>query len=362
MHEARTPFLLAIMRIASVVFWGLAIAHGGCSPVSGSVQQHYYVTRASRPHIATQPAEPACSPAGSYPAPYCPTGNDVTLDMFNWTSAEVKAGVAVPAAGVVAAYDCVSYAVCGYRIYSDADQQQQQQHPLSDPEQFTVVRSSVPLLQQPLDANSTPTCTSYPSAADLCPIGRERRSVYNITSQEVVGLVASSSHNGSTVVLGQYECVTYAICGYRIFTESASAVGRHKRGNGAVAAVERRRLQSPVPQQFISVRISVPLVSVPSTAAGSRGAPQCVWRPPVDCTQMHFYLSQTNHSFPQLKAAALVVKQNAVVGLFDCVTESLCGYANPPPTRIKMDDVNSQAAAFHPVGASICSLCVNVIR
>ena len=93
------------------------------------VQQHYYVTRVSEPHIPQHPNEEVCP---DFPKAYCPTGNDVTLDMFNWTSAEIKAGVATPS-GILAAYDCVTYAVCGFRIY-DAGDTTGSQPGFSDPE------------------------------------------------------------------------------------------------------------------------------------------------------------------------------------------------------------------------------------
>lgn len=275
------------------------------------VQQHYYVTRVSEPHVPQHPNEGACT--SGYPQPYCPTGNDVTLDMFNWTSAEIKAGISTPT-GVVAAYDCVAYAVCGFRIYDAGDLIATQPF-FSDPEQFLVVRSSTPLLQQP---NSThpQRCRGYPDAELLCPAGRERRSVYNITSQEVVGLALSQAGG----VLGQFECATYAICGYRIFDPMPS-------DTSISSSVERRRVQSPVAQQFLAVRTSTPLILAPGEPA------TCVkWPSPVDCQQMHFYLSQTTTNSSELKATVTATTLPAtVVGLFNCVTESLCGYANPPP-------------------------------
>ena len=193
---------------------------------------------------------------------------------------------------------------------------------VSDPEQFLVVRSSSPLLQQP---NSThpQRCAVYPDAELLCPVGRERRTVYNITSQEVVGLALSQSGT----VLGQFECATYAICGYRIFD---SILGEASTSS----SVERRRVQSPVPQQFLSVRTSIPLMPEPGKPAG------CVaWPSPVDCQQMHFYLSQTTANSSELKATVTTATSPArVVGLFNCVTESLCGYANPPPLAHSIGD------------------------
>lgn len=288
------------------------MACAGAGPLE--VQQHYYVTRVSEPHIAQQPHEDACS--GGYPEPYCPTGNDVTLDMFNWTSAEIKTGISTPS-GIVAAYDCVAYAVCGFRIYDlgSSDNVATTQELFSDPEQFLVVRSSIPLLQQP---NSThpQQCTDYPDADLLCPTGRERRTVYNITSQEVVGLAVSQAGN----VLGQFECTTYAICGYRIFDPMPG-------GGSSSSSVQRRRTQSPVPQQFLTVRTSTPLIPAPGKPASCAD-----WPSPVNCQQMHFYLSQTTANASELKATVATTTRPArVVGLFNCVTESLCGYANPPP-------------------------------
>lgn len=303
-----------------------AVLSGRCSVarVAGGslleVQQHYYVTRASLPHIAQHPHEDPC--ASGYPEPYCPSGNDVTLDMFNWTSAEIKAGVSTPA-GVLAAYDCVAYAVCGFRIY-DADDIPSTQIPFSDPEQFLVVRSSTPLLQQPNSSQPQPQrCADYPDAEQLCPTGRERRSVYNITSQEVVGLTLLQAGT----VLGQFECATYAICGYRIFDEMLNAASQ---GN---TLARRRRAQSPVPQQFVHVRRSTPLILAPGNLA------RCTeWPAPVDCQQMHFYLSQTTTNTSELKTTVTATTPpSAVFGLFNCVTESLCGYANPPPLAQSAD-------------------------
>jgi hypothetical protein len=285
----------------------------GAGPLEA--QQHYYVTRVSEPHIAQQPNENACT--GGYPEPYCPTGNDVTLDMFNWTSAEVKTGISTPA-GIVAAYDCVAYAVCGFRIYDlgSSDDLAATWGSFSNPEQFHVVRSSTPLLQQP---NSTypQRCADYPDAELLCPAGRERRTVYNITSQEVVGLALSQAGT----VLGQFECATYAICGYRIFDL------RMLGDASASSSVQRRRVQSPVPQQFLTVRTSSPLILAPEKSTSC-----AEWPSPVACQQMHFYLSQTTANYSELKATVVAATVPArVVGLFNCVTESLCGYANPPP-------------------------------
>lgn len=273
------------------------------------VQQHYYVTRVSKPHIPTHPDEETCP---DFPKPYCPTGNDVTLDMFNWTSAEIKAGLST-LTGIMAAYDCVAYAVCGFRIYDEVDVTGNQVL-FSDPEQFLVVRASTPLLQQP-NTTHMQQCTDYPDATSLCPVGRERRSIYNITSQEVVGMTLSQAGTA----LGQFECATYAICGYRIFDRILGDAPTS-------SSSERRRVQSPVPQQFLAVRSSIPLISAPGQPA------RCVkWPPAVDCRQMHFYLSHTTTNSSELKATVTTGTVPAtVVGLFNCVTESLCGYANPP--------------------------------
>ena len=311
-------------RSLRIVFLCTAL---GC--LVGSIaeeQQNYYSIRRSKHFIAPTQDAIACTGPSAFPPPYCPSGDDVTLSMFNWTSIETKA-VAVKQTGAIAVgYDCVTYSVCGYRVYDSTTEAR------SDPQQFRVVRASVPLLQQ-VNSTTESQCLSFPSADDLCPTGRERRSLHNVTSQELVGLAA---HNGN--LFGQFECATYAICGYRIFS-GMEGPSKLMEGPSKLAAVHtqqniitRRRLQSSVPQQFLKVQSSLPMSGVG------------VFPTPVNCKNMHFFLSQTNHHTTRLRATAIVdAHRNSsqdlhsyssssvkVIGLVDYVSESLCGYANPP--------------------------------
>ena len=298
-----------IFMVSQIIFMYFNL--GSLLLVKAEEQQNYYSIRVSRPFIAPRKDVPPCSGSMDFPPPFCPPGDDVTLSMFNWTSIETTA-VAVQQNGDNAVgYNCVTYSVCGYRVYdSKADV-------TSDPQQFLVVRASVPLVQQ-VNLNNESRCLNFPSAEPLCPEGREQRSIHNVTSQEVVGLL---SHNNR--LFGQYECATYAICGYRIFsnTNARSEVGvAHTKRN----QVARRRAQSSVPQQFIKVQNSLP------QASGI-----AVFPPPVNCKSMHFFLSQTNNHIVRLRATALASDGSNssrvnTIGLFDYVTESLCGYANPP--------------------------------
>ena len=279
--------------------------------VKAEAQQNYYSIRVSKPFIAPSKDARPCSDPMDFPPPFCPPGDDVTLSMFNWTSIETTSVAVQQNAEIAVGYNCVTYSVCGYRVYDSKTDV------TSDPQQFLVVRGSVPQLQQVNTTNES-RCLSFPSAEPLCPEGREQRSIHNVTSQEIVGLL---SHNDK--LFGQYECVTYAICGYRIFSDihagSKSSVVRTKYN-----AMTRRRAQSSVPQQFIKVQSSLPQISDVG-----------VFPPPVNCKNMHFFLSQSDNQMIRLRATALVSDQNNssgvnTIGLFDYVTESLCGYANPP--------------------------------
>jgi hypothetical protein len=44
---------------------------------------------------------------------------------------------------------------------------------------------------------------------------------------------------------------------------------------------------------------------------------------------MHLFVAQQNWTEPVLKAA--VVVGNHTIGVYDCVTRSICAYANPAP-------------------------------
>ena len=54
----------------------------------------------------------------SYPEPECPP-DPFNISVVSWTAMEVKSAVAIPPSNrVVALFDCVTYAICGFRVYS----------------------------------------------------------------------------------------------------------------------------------------------------------------------------------------------------------------------------------------------------
>lgn len=345
-----------------------AAAAAMATPALIETEQEYYLTRNSLPAIG---GPSACASLNRHPESICDDPPFV-MDHFNWTSVELKVrarGVCPPgpipasspppsfprcrkliarpppARAVTAAahaiarslqdvvlgvdgkpvgfYDCVTYTVCGYRIYAGtgvsgvmtAAGPARAARPLSNPREYTLLRDSRPLL-------GPGACTAFPPprcpGPDMgCCMGN--KSWY---SRELLrGTLAA---NGSAMVAAS-ECVTTNLCAHRIYESgrdrTPAAAGLSPRGPASATTPD-------TPLQLLEIRASRP--KFPKDGIVTSPCSGDDYPPIPDCSQMHLFVAQTNTYEPVIKGA-LQLEPGSITGFYDCAVKALCAYANPPP-------------------------------
>ena len=120
------------------------------------------------------------------------------------------------------------------------------------------------------------------------------------------------------------ECVTYSLCGHRIYSDSDSDT--HARAVGQFGTGD-------TPLQYIEVLVSAP--QPPSLGSISTGCAAEDFPAPVPCHKMHLFFGQTDWQEEVLKTTLEINDRNGssskVLGIYDCVTRSMCAYSNPAP-------------------------------
>ena len=202
--------------------------------------------------------------------------------------------------GALVLANCVTYAICGFRIYA---QQSEPSAPLSNPMQYLLIRDSMPLIAK--QNSSGQTCSEFPP--QRCP--NKTMGNYDVKNWTNEVTLRGAAYGQEFLPIAR-ECVTYSLCGHRIYYASGQPI------------------QLPItPLQYIEARASLPAPkssNSPASACAESDFPTA-----TNCSAMHLYVSQQVWREPQL--AAVVTTADGPSGMYNCVTRSICFYANPPP-------------------------------
>eukprot|EP00729_Bicosta_minor_P015683 gene15683-5273_t len=210
-------------------------------------EQNYYVTRNSIPYIEQSglPQPPRCP---KFPSPMCDDPPFV-MDILSWNSTELKDGVVDVTTGEA----------------------------------------------QPILGGGNCTIATYPPSR--CP-GPDMGCCMGVKTWNTREMVKGGLVNGAVTVLAS-ECVTYSLCGHRIYySREKSRYNKNRttrnevNGGGGGPTV----LLPDTPLQYIEAQASAPHVT--KLGIISSGCEESDYPTPPPCNTMHLYVGQENWHEP----------------------------------------------------------------
>jgi hypothetical protein len=217
----------------------IVLCHGLLALVFAETQQNYYLTRTSLPFVE-QPSIPGAKLGipilCEYPQPVC---DDDHMDQVAWHSKEIKDAV-VMNGQVLGLFECVTFTLCGYRIYDDTNSVNTSSN--SSPKQFLIVYESRGVLGSNCSELDFPPMRC-PNATLGCCMGSKAWHTHGIIRGQ------STPNNGVQISLS--DCGTYSLCAHRIYNA------------GQQHASWPSQLQATLPDtplQYIEVKTSAPFI------------------------------------------------------------------------------------------------------